>query len=157
MTTNQSHRQAAKGERQYRIERRNESGTEYWLTTGDGRYSAWMFLPESATIFTEGQRRESLALHVAGKANGFPAGGIWVELSGEQPVECTADADHPCGSTNGQRCDRCKERDAYWERQWNATGRREVAHRTSIEDLRDCYSDPTEAAKLAGMLGEGKL
>lgn len=67
-------------------------------------------------------------------------------------IECTADAEHPCGKTNGTPCANCVANEAYWRRQWEAYGRREVANRYSREDILDAYSHPTEQAKRDSLL-----
>jgi len=60
----------------------------------------------------------------------------------------TQDGD-PCHNDD---CAQCREREAYWRRQWEAYGRDEVANRPAADDIRDAYSHPTEAAKRESLL-----
>lgn len=36
-------------------------------------------------------------------------------------IDCNADLGHPCDADDGEPCPRCKEYEAYWEREWNRT------------------------------------
>jgi hypothetical protein len=62
-------------ENQYQIQKLGDANTPtlYW-NRERGEWAWW----EDSTFYTEAERTESLALHVAGKSNGFPDGGVWV-------------------------------------------------------------------------------
>jgi len=74
----------------------------------------------------------------------------WLEAKA-QP-ECNADLGHPCDAgNNGEPCHECAANEAYWLREWKRHGKHEVY---TEDEIRDCYSDPTESAKRSALLGE---
>jgi hypothetical protein len=64
--------------------------------------------------------------------------------------ECDNDA---VGDDHGL-CVECQATHDYRQREYDRYGRREVANRYTEDDIRDCYSDPTEAAKRERLVGE---
>lgn len=55
---------------------------------------------------------------------------------------------------DGNSCGACQAAEAEWRAEWETYGRREVANRYTQADVDDCYSDPCESAKRAGMMRE---
>lgn len=56
-------------------------------------------------------------------------------------IECTADAEHPCGKTNGTPCAGCLASEAAYRAEWERYGRREY------ERERDYARDMIEAGR----------
>ncbi len=69
--------------------------------------------------------------------------------------DCSADLGHPCDSgLDGSPCAHCLSQEEYWRREWEAYGRREVANRLGANEIRSCYSEPSERVKQDSLLAQ---